>query len=317
MMTFSHRAARWLGAVTSLLPACTETQPCPPPAVPVTPPPPPAPSARPASNDPLAPSTFVVASPYGTYFIEGKIESAGELDVTIARGTGERKSTDEVPRARVWPAAKGLAAAAKTGDALVCRTRAGSWEGCVVTAVGQGYYTLETEHDTVRLEAQSLVAPSPAVQGDIHAAIDRRKADAAANDRARAFEADAKMLRPRVPAKWKPAVGDEVLAFGFWGWVPGKITAVAASGAPTVQRDGDPPEETTLDQLAPMPTQPQKVDPGQFVLVRNRHAPDATAGWDRVWHYYRATAVNGTQLDVVDASGATRTVDSKDVLPLE
>jgi len=187
----------------------------------------------------------------------------------------------------------GAPATVKAGDYVITKRSSGTnWEGAQVTMVSPGVVTVKyvSDLEEANLPPEKVIAASPAAAADI-------KANAASTE----FLKKAQAHTPQSPAGYKPKVGDHI--FGPWtstSWFGGKVKSINGDKA-LIEWEGVKPDEADLDKIIPYPTAENSATPAvdDYVLVK-----PSSGSWD----YAQVTAVNGSEIEVRDAEGKTRTV---------
>ena len=240
----------------------------------------------------LAVGDLVVAHWAGNTWSEGKVHS---IDGPRARIVwSDNASPNDVDLVDIYRLPKtGAPATVKSGDYVIAKRSTGTnWEGAQVTMVSPGVVTVKyvSDLDEANLPPEKVIAASPAAAADM-------KADAAKAD----FLKKAQAHAPQAPPGYNPKVGEHV--FGPWtstSWFGGKVKSISGDKA-LIEWEGVKPDEAALDKVVPYLTAENSPTPavGDYVLIK-----PSSGSWD----YAQVSAINGTELEVKDAEGKTRTV---------
>ncbi len=273
--------------------------------------------------DPFAPGTLVVAAGEETRFFEARVVSISELDVTVEEeSSNTHKHSRAVPRSRAWPVRAADNVELKVGESFICRTATREWKPCIARAIEAGFCVFDVLEpffkriEEKRLEAASVIAPSPAIRDAIRALAETIKVESAKSSRASAFEAEAKTMSPLRPPKWKPSVSAVVLARTFWGWVPAKVARVEGESIEIALDSGGKETLTGLDFVAPFPAKKQALKIGATVLFQIK-GKARSAPWDWAWPYARIVSIKGDLIDVEDKDDQRHSITREDVALLE
>jgi hypothetical protein len=152
--------------------------------------------------------------------------------------------------------------------------------------------------DAVFFEAKDLVRPSPAVQAEFKAKFTKHHL------RERFERARKGAGPPFRPDRWRPEVGMRVLS-NYMTYSVGEVTKVdGAAASVKLVFWGD--KDVLTQSLYPIPTTPQDVVEGQFVLVIG-------AKRVKVW---RVTTLTADRLQLSDENEDTIAVGRDRVVPL-
>jgi hypothetical protein len=240
---------------------------------------------------PPAVGDLVVAHWAGNTWSEGKVDSINGPRAKIL--WSDNAAPSDVDLVDIYQLPKtGAPATVKAGDYVITKRSTGTnWEGAQVTMVSPGVITVKyvSDLEEANLPPEKVIAASPAAAADM-------KADAARTD----FLKKAQAHAPQPPAGYKPKVGDHVL--GPWtssSWFGGKVKSINGDKA-LIEWEGPKPDEVALDKVVPYPTAENSGTPavGDYLLIK-----PSSGSWD----YARVSAVNGSNIEVQDAEGKTRT----------
>ena len=248
-------------------------------------------AAVPEAKPPVV-GDLVVAHWAGNTWSEGKIDSIDGPRAKIV--WSDNASPSDVDLVDIYQLPRtGAAATVKSGDYVITKRSAGTnWEGAQVTMASPGVITVKyvSDLEEANLPPEKVIAASPAATADI-------KANAASTE----FLKKAQAHTPQAAAGYKPKVGDHI--FGPWtstSWFGGKVKSINGDKA-LIEWEGVKPDEVALDKIVPYPTAENSQTPalGDYLLVK----PNSGS-----WDYAQATTVNGSEIEVKDAEGKTRTV---------
>ena len=240
----------------------------------------------------VAVGDLVVAHWAGNTWSEGKVDSIDGPRAKIV--WSDNASPSDVDLVDIYQLPKaGAPATVKAGDYVITKRSTGTnWEGAQVTMVSPGVVTVKyvSDLEAANLPPEKVIAASPAAAADI-------KANAASTE----FLKKAQAHTPQAPAGYKPKVDDHI--FGPWtstSWFGGKVKSINGDKA-LIEWEGVKPDEADLDKIVPYPTAENSTTPavGDYLLVK-----PSSGSWD----YAQVTAVNGSEIEVRDAEGKTRTV---------
>jgi hypothetical protein len=248
-------------------------------------------SEKVANVKPPAVGDVVVAHWAGNTWSEGKVDSIDGQRAKIV--WSDNASPSEVDLVDIYQMPKtGAPATSRAGDFVITKRSTGvNWEGAQVTMVSPGVITVKyvSDLEEANLPPEKVIAASPAAAADI-------KADAAKTD----FLKKAQSHTPQAPAGYKPKVGDHI--FGGWtstSWFGGKVKSISGDKALIVW-EGPKPDEAALDKIVPYPTAENSAPAvGDYLLIK-----PSSGSWD----YAQVSAVHGSEIEVKDADGKTRTV---------
>jgi hypothetical protein len=249
-------------------------------------------SEKAAEVTPPAVGDLVVAHWAGNTWSEGKVDSIDGPRAKII--WSDNTSPSEVDLVDIYQIPKtGAPATVKAGDYVLTKRSTGTnWEGAQVTMVSPGVITVKYVGDLeeANLPPEKVIAVTPVVAADM-------KAEAAKTG----FLKKAQSYKPQAPAGYKPKVGDHI--FGGWtstSWFGGKIKSISGDKA-LIEWEGPKPDEAALDKIVPYPTTENSPTPtvGDYLLVKPSNGS---------WDYVQVSAVNGSNIEVKDADGKTRTV---------
>ncbi len=241
---------------------------------------------------PPAVGDLVVAHWAGNTWSEGRVDSIDGPRAKIV--WSDNASPNDVDLVDIYQMPKaGAQATVKAGDYVLTKRSTGTnWEGAQVTMASPGVITVKyvSDLEEANLPPEKVIAVTPAVAADM-------KADAAKTD----FLKKAQAQKPQAPAGYKPKVGEHIL--GGWtstSWFGGKVRSISGDKA-LLEWEGPKPDEATLDKIVPYPTAENSQTPtvGDYLLVK----PNSGS-----WDYVQVSAVNGSNIEVKDADGKTRTV---------
>jgi hypothetical protein len=241
---------------------------------------------------PPAVGDLVVAHWAGNTWSEGKVDSTDGPRAKII--WSDNTSPSEVDLVDIYQMPKtGAPATVKAGDYVLTKRSTGTnWEGAQVTMASQGVITVKyvADLEEANLPPEKVISVTPAVAADM-------KAEAAKTD----FLKRAQANKPQAPAGYKPKVGEHI--FGGWtstSWFGGKIKSISGDKA-LIEWEGPKPDEVALDKIVPYPTTENSPTPtvGDYLLVKPSNGS---------WDYVQVSAVNGSNIEVKDADGKTRTV---------
>ena len=241
---------------------------------------------------PPAVGDLVVAHWAGNTWSEGRVDSIDGPRAKIV--WSDNASPNDVDLVDIYQMPKaGAQATVKAGDyVLVKRSTGTNWEGGQVTMASPGVITVKyvSDLEEANLPPEKVIAVTPAVAADM-------KADAAKTD----FLKKAQAQKPQAPAGYKPKVGEHIL--GGWtstSWFGGKVKSINGDKA-LIEWEGPKPDEATFDRIVPYPTAENSQTPavGDYLLVK----PNSGS-----WDYVQVSAVDGSNIEVKDADGKTRTV---------
>jgi hypothetical protein len=235
---------------------------------------------------------LVVAHWAGNTWSEGKVGSIEGQSAKIIWSDNATPNDVDLVDVYQMPNA-GAQATVKAGDYVIAKRSTGTnWEGAQVTMVSPGVVTVKyvSDLEEANLPPEKIVAAGPAAAADI-------KADAAQTE----FLKKAQAHAPQAPLGYKPKVGEHI--FGGWtstSWLGGRVKSINGDKALIVW-EGPSPDEISLDRIVPYPTAENSTAPavGDYLLVK------PTSG---SWDYAQVITVNGSEIEVKDAEGKTRTV---------
>jgi hypothetical protein len=249
-------------------------------------------SEKAAEAKPPAVGDLVVAHWAGSTWSEGKVNSLNGPRAKIV--WSDNASPSEVDLVDLYQMPKtGASASARSGDYVLTKRSTGTnWEGAQVTMVSPGVITVKYDSDLeeANLPPEKVITVLPAAAADM-------KADAART----AFLKNAQSHAPQAPAGYEPKTGEHI--FGGWtstSWFGGKVKSISGDKA-LIEWEGPKPDEVGLDHIVPYPTAENTPTPavGDYLLVK----PNSGS-----WDYAQATSVSGSDVEVKDADGKTRTV---------
>jgi hypothetical protein len=258
-------------------------------------------SEKAAEVKPPAVGDLVVAHWAGNTWSEGKVDSIDGPRAKIV--WSDNASPNDVDLVDIYQMPKtGAQATVKAGDYVLTKRSTGTnWEGAQVTMASPGVITVKYSADLeeANLPPEKVIAVTPAVAADM-------KADAAKTD----FLKKAQSRTPQAPAGYKPKVGEHI--FGGWtstSWFGGKVKSINRDKA-LIEWEGPKPDEATFDRIVPYPTAENSQTPtvGDYLLVKPSNGS---------WDYVQVSAVNGSNIEVKDADGKTRTVKAGEFVILK
>jgi hypothetical protein len=237
-------------------------------------------------------------------FWKGKITKVEGTKVTYEYGSS--KSTDSAEKGDVYVLTQGEhKGTEKPGDYVICRTSTSFYGACVVKAVNGAVYVCEDSGGSSHnLSAPEVILPKPATQANIKERIETET-------KHRNFLAAAKAAgKPAMPAGWKPRPGADVVAlFAGSSWYGAKVTKVTGNKVTVQWDDKSSPSDRDPGEVAPKPTAAQKVNPGQYVILR-------PTGSSHRWEFAKVDKVEGTSVVVLDQDDKSKTVSNKDLSPI-
>jgi hypothetical protein len=258
-------------------------------------------SEKAAEAKPPAVGDLVVAHWAGNTWSEGKVDSINGPRVKIV--WSDNASPSEVDLVDLYQMPKtGASASTKSGDYVLTKRSTGTnWEGAQVTMVSPGVITVKYDSDLeeANLPPEKVIAVSPAAAADM-------KADAARTD----FLKRAQSHTPPAPAGYKPKVGEHI--FGGWtptSWFGGRVKSINGDKA-LIEWEGPKADEASFDKIVPYPTAENTATPsvGDYLLVKPNNGS---------WDYAQVTSVNGSNVEVKDADGKTRTLKAGEFVILK
>jgi hypothetical protein len=249
-------------------------------------------SEKAAEVKPPAVGDLVVTHWAGNTWSEGKVDSINGPRAKIV--WSDNTSPSEVDLVDIYQMPKtGAPATVKAGDYVLTKRSTGTnWEGAQVTMVSPGVITVKyvADLEEANLPPEKVIAVTPVVAADM-------KGEAAKTD----FLKKAQANKPQAPAGYQPKVGEHI--FGGWtstSWFGGKVKSISGDKA-LIEWEGPKPDEVALDKVVPYPTAENSPTPaaGDYLLVKPSNGS---------WDYVQVSAVNGSNIEVKDADGKTRTV---------
>ncbi|MEO8902690.1 MAG: hypothetical protein ABI488_11725 [Polyangiaceae bacterium] len=259
-------------------------------------------AGKPTVHEAYARGDRVVVEQAAAEFFEGRVLGvAGDQLRVQASGGNDSLNIEPSDVYRLPPEARELVV-----NALVICGRAEAWQPCRVQKVAAGTVTASAATgEAFELPRERVLVPTALTELNLKRYFARKESELS-------FARSALLAgNPRPEQGWHASLHERVLVQLDGDWFTGYVHELGDDGAVVTLGAGQRRATVPMGALAPGPPSLFTVElrHGDFVLLRPETASDPWARW-------QVLRVDGTEIKLVDASGALHSASVRDIVPL-